>query len=355
MHKPLKIRIFVGVAGVIVLLMYCCFLTAPFLFIQTSQTAAALNSTPIGVQYALFSASTPEELHNENSYNYVFDLPLTVMAWQRIGFRSIVIITGAESKWQTSPVLKVVYSYLKDLEARVVFIDGKPKNLVTLSQISRLFGCCVDDLNPEDYLITSDSDLWPINADKYQLPPGKSLLSTFAYCCGYFKFKEKSYRMLPLSNIGARIWTWRDIMFGKHRECLNLTSAAILEYFAEDFGSLVYEKVHKGGNDLWYLDQHMASVRIEQWVQINNDRSIVEFGTRSIRRDRLDRSSWHPRALGRLMDTHLLNFLYKTDAWRKVQPVLIMLYGKGTTYFSLCQRYHEDFTAEINLLKTPSQ
>ena len=414
MHKALKIIVFVGAAAMIVLLMFW-HQTSTFLFIQTSPTTALksdeqvfppstkdntsfamahapltkantsvtmatghdfyitkkdifgqwkarnlqdenlnIKPTPGGVKYAVFSASTPENLENENSYNYVFDLPLTVMAWQRIGFRSIVFITGAESKWQTFPVLKLVYSYLKDLEARVVFIDGKPENLVTLSQISRLLACCVNDLNPEDYLITSDSDLWPINADKYELPPGKSLLSTFAFCCGYFNFKGKRYRMLPLANIGARVSTWREIMFGKHKVCLNLTSAAILDYFAKDFGSLVYDKARKGENNLWYLDQHMASVRIEQWIQIYNDTSIVEFGAR-LPGDRLDRSFWRPKAVGRLMDTHLLNFLYKTDEWRKVQPVLIVLYGEGTTYFSLCQRYHEDFVAEISLLKTTSQ
>ena len=303
----------------------------------------------LGAKYAVISASTPYVL-DPNGYNYVFDLPLTVIAWQRIGFKSIVFISGAKSEWQVSPVLKLVLRYLKDLHAVVFFVEAKVENWIMLSQTSRLFACCLKDLNPGDYLLTSDSDLWPIDADKYQIRPGKSLLSTYANCCGDFNHKSERFLMLPLSNIGATVSTWQYIMFGNAGHCINLTAEAILDYFAKEFGLLVHNPTSKGENDMWYLDQHMASIRIQQWIQTHNNFSLVEFATRETQQDRLGRNSWDTRRLDNLTDTHLLEFLYRIDQWQKVQPVLTMLYGKGSSYFNFCQKYWHDFSTEMTLM-----
>ena len=302
-------------------------------------------------KYAVISSSTPRNLSNVNDYNYAFDLPLTVVSWQRLGFKSIVLLTGSTDVWVEHSILGLIHSYLKDLGAKIVFIEGNDKNKVMLSQTSRLFAACLSDLDLDDYIITSDSDLWPINGEKFVLPKNKELLSTYAECCSDFRHKGEKFRMLPLSSIGATVKTWRDIMFNDNNSTCSFdaikNSSNILSYFAKEFGKIVFEPVSKGVNDGWYLDQHMASIRIEQWIRRRNDTSMLEFATRDIKRDRLDRSRWHPRNLRSLTDTHLLTSLYKTGAWLKLQPVLTAMYGKGSTFFTLCQRYRQEFVAEV--------
>ena len=85
------------------------------------------------------------------------------------------------------------------------------------------------------YMVTTDADLWPIASNVYNLPDGMDVLSLNAYCCGTFKHGTMTYRMLPMSHIGARIATWRSLTYryilylldnlvtrnGKKQTCVN--------------------------------------------------------------------------------------------------------------------------------------
>jgi len=61
------------------------------------------------------------------------------------------------------------------------------------------------------YLITSDADLWPISSSIYDLPAGVDVLALNAFCCGTFRHRSETYRMMPMANIGARVATWRNL------------------------------------------------------------------------------------------------------------------------------------------------
>jgi len=64
------------------------------------------------------------------------------------------------------------------------------------------------------YMVTSDADLWPIDSHIYQLSAtdaGVDVLSLNSFCCGSFTHRDRQYRMIPLSNVGARVSTWRQM------------------------------------------------------------------------------------------------------------------------------------------------
>ena len=61
------------------------------------------------------------------------------------------------------------------------------------------------------YMVTSDTDLWPISTSAYNLPDGMDALLLNAFCCGTFRHGKETYQMVPLSNIGARIATWLNL------------------------------------------------------------------------------------------------------------------------------------------------
>jgi len=61
------------------------------------------------------------------------------------------------------------------------------------------------------YLVTSDTDIWPIYGDIYRLPTGRDILSLNSECCGAFSHRNVAYRMLPMANVGMRIGTWRRL------------------------------------------------------------------------------------------------------------------------------------------------
>ena len=181
--------------------------------------------------FAVFSCSTPAN-NSHRGFDYAFYLPLTTLAWHRIGFKSVILITGDRQHWHHHPVLSYILECLQELNATVLFIDGKPENLLMLSQTSRLFVANMKVGNENDYFITSDADLWPLNRTNFAPRVDKSLVILHSHCCGKFVHNNRSYRMIPMAHIGATGIKWREIMNAKVDD-----ADSILEYFQSYFGS----------------------------------------------------------------------------------------------------------------------
>jgi len=89
-------------------------------------------------KYAVFSSTSAK--HAE-SLDFIFTLPLTALAWKRIGFDSVVIVVGPEDLWNSDPLLYVVLRSLRQLDAVVIFLDVHPANSVMVSQVTLLRLC----------------------------------------------------------------------------------------------------------------------------------------------------------------------------------------------------------------------
>ena len=83
--------------------------------------------------YAVYSTTTD----SEQSVDFVFYLPLTALAWKRIGFESLIIIVGSAERWNSSEVFRMVLSKVRELDCVVVFVRARPENEVMMSQVSR--------------------------------------------------------------------------------------------------------------------------------------------------------------------------------------------------------------------------
>lgn len=149
--------------------------------------------------FAVFSCATPSK-DSHRGFDYAFYLPLTVLAWQRVGFNSIVVIIGERQYWLDHPTLSFVLESLSGFNetVRVVFIPAKPENQLLLSQTSRLFVANMNLVRKSDYIITSDADLWPLSASHFVPRANKSLILVHSHCCGDFQFNKSSYRMIPM-------------------------------------------------------------------------------------------------------------------------------------------------------------
>jgi len=84
-------------------------------------------------KYAVFSTTSGR---NVESLGFIFLLPLTALAWKRIGFDSIVIIAGSENVWNSHPLLYSVLTSVRQLDALVIFLDVHPSNSVMISQVT---------------------------------------------------------------------------------------------------------------------------------------------------------------------------------------------------------------------------
>ena len=84
-------------------------------------------------KYAVFSTTSGKQ---PDSLGYIFMLPLTALAWKRIGFDSVVIIVGSEDVWNSDPLLYMVLSSVRELDAVVIFVNVHPANSVMVSQVN---------------------------------------------------------------------------------------------------------------------------------------------------------------------------------------------------------------------------
>ena len=83
-------------------------------------------------KYAVFSTTSAR---NAVSLNFIFLLPLTALAWKRIGYHSIIVIIGSEDVWKCDQLLHLVLNSVLRLEAVVIFLKAHPTNSVMLSQV----------------------------------------------------------------------------------------------------------------------------------------------------------------------------------------------------------------------------
>jgi hypothetical protein len=194
------------------------------------------------VSYVVFGSNTPNG-ESYRTYDYAFNLPLTALAWERLGFKSIILIIGSRCEWENDPTLSLIMSYLEARRATVIFVSSPLEYRPTLSQTARVFAVNFPEFpgKDDDFLITSDSDLWPLRKDHYIPRPEMDVVLVHSACCGFFQMNNKSYPMYPMSNIGATVSIWRQIMNDNHS--IAYDSESILNYLGDVFGEMARSPV----------------------------------------------------------------------------------------------------------------
>ena len=93
--------------------------------------AVVLGEVNASRSYAVFSTTTD----NRDALNFVFLLPLTALAWKRVGFDSVVVVVGAVDVWNSDELYHFVLSAVRQLDAVVVFLEPRPEKSVMISQV----------------------------------------------------------------------------------------------------------------------------------------------------------------------------------------------------------------------------
>ena len=292
--------------------------------------------------YAIFACSSPNDA-SRRGLDYVFHLPLTALAWERIGFKCIIPIIGNQTEWRSSPLLSLVLTQLEARKAEILFVEA-PKHLHRiLSQTARVFAVNVDRFpaKSDDYVITSDADLWPLNRDHFTPKKGKKLILVHSQCCGFFQINGTVYPMYAMSNIGATVATWQQILNEGHRFAND--SSSIMQYLEDVHGPRVRDGVMAGN---WYVDQETVSLRIHQWIDKYSNESVYYVSDQGF--DRVDRFRWttdlnqsaHNQTHFRHMfDAHLPG----KSRWNDIQPLLQLMFGLESWQLQWAHDYVDNF------------
>lgn len=146
--------------------------------------------------------------------NYYFFMPLVAMAWKRMGYAPISFLYGDEKLWSAKATTAVVFKFTKRL-SEVFFvapIEGHASG--NLMKICRIFACSLETLKDEDYLLTSDADMIPLDPGLFRCQNmthqihliGGNAYRTQMVDDGILPPK------FPMCYIGGKVEAWRAIM-----------------------------------------------------------------------------------------------------------------------------------------------
>ncbi|KZS02830.1 Uncharacterized protein APZ42_034585 [Daphnia magna] len=301
------------------------------------------------VNYVVFGSNTPNG-DSYRSYDYAFNLPLTALAWERIGFRSIVLIIGSRCEWENDPALSFILSHLEARRVSIIFIASSLEQRPKLSQTARAFAVNLPGFpgNDNDYLITSDSDLWPLRREHYIPRPNMDVILVHSRCCGFFLMNNKSYPMYPMSNIGATVSTWRQVMNDNHS--IAYDAETILNYLENVFGEMSRGPLIVG-KETWYMDQRMTSIRLTEWMGKYGNSSVYRVSDDGF--SRLDRNHWDVANMSQenftlKFDTHLPVKIYLPVNWNKnIKPLINLMFGKDSWQAKWCDDYANEFLHKV--------
>jgi hypothetical protein len=170
-----------------------------------------------------------------------------------------------------------------------------------------------------------------------------------AGCCGFFQMNNKSYPMYPMSNIGATVSTWRQIMNDNHSTAGD--SESILNYLGDVFGEMMARSPVVVAQPTWYMDQRMTSIRLTEWMEKHGEAAVYRVSDKGF--SRLDRNDWNadrmsPENFTLKFDAHLPVKIYLPVQWNRIiRPLLNLMYGKDSWQTKWCEDYASEFSKKV--------
>jgi hypothetical protein len=247
--------------------------------------------------------------------NYTLYIPMIVYAWRRIHIEPILIIIYADdyeyNKTNVSSSSKEIVNFIENkLNVKCLSLKVKKNFSKVISQVIRIFiGHLPNTINDNAFVMTSDSDLAPLNFKYYHVNPIKmnSTITIWnAFCCGNFKHvNEKTYQMFPMGHIGMTKRLWRQVVFSKqfNTSDFKLDGDSVMNMIFQVFGKNFTQDKRKSGV-AWYSDQNLISVFIHEYVLAK--RNAFSLDLRRYQGSRLDRSLGELKWKNMLENAHTL-------------------------------------------------
>lgn len=237
---------------------------------------------------------------NEKSM-YAWFVPTCALMWRDVAdFRVSCIFVGAVNPWLIEKSREV------GVDVYTVPAEAFPCGSSTAGQLARLYSYLLPGVEPDDYLLSVDSDAWPLASAPFQ-PSGALLDLTYPDVCDRMAFPT-----IPIGYIGAKAATWREFMKleGPRPE------DAVRELFA------THPMLISGQHNGWNFDEYHVTTMIKAWHGYPGQTKIVRrSGEPCV--DRVDRIAWpaNPTRKGKI-DAHLLRPGWTDENWPRLRPLL---------------------------------
>jgi len=159
---------------------------------------------PITDKHVIFSS--------DDNPNYFFLLPIAALAWKKLEYRPVITLV-CDAIVSHNDLLRFVISKCCEFGTTVQLIDSNiikndkrfdGYNLSMLAQISRFCSSSSSFFySPEDYFLTSDADMIPVNKDWFHQQNEKEI--HLFYANGYH------HKRYPVCYCGMKVKTWEEL------------------------------------------------------------------------------------------------------------------------------------------------
>jgi len=253
------------------------------------------------MQYAVLSSTA--------DLSYSFFLPIVCKLWRRLNFVPLVLLPSGD--WD-----KPAAKFALDSADAVLRVIGpiREYKLSTAAQVGRLAAASCEGIKPDDWLLTTDIDMFPFSKDCFR--PWVSKRRFVVYGGDAYKGETR----WPMCYIGAKAEEWRAAF--KLKGPLTGDTSRLLRI---------------GGKDNWNMDERLAGRIIE-----NGMVEVLPRGWREGRAlERQDRAAWSNKA-GPYIDCHALRPGW--EHWSKLSAV-IRFHAPDVADWA--DKYHKDFVAKF--------
>ncbi len=264
--------------------------------------------------------------------DYVGYLPFTFLWWRRLGYQTLVILVGNEEQWRASPPHRHVLDILQaQSDVRVEWVpemQGHKTHMI--AQVARIFAAGVN-LPPDDFLLTSDTDMWPLSADFFNRR-NTGLLFHSWYANAYHETPRLAPKY-PICYLGGHVSVWQEIM--------HVSAGELPRKLQWQLDNGIGQGAT--GMDAWCYDELLFGLRLKEWW--GWDRNRVQFISRDMgwTEGRIDRADW--RFDGSFLhkaDAHLLRFGGGDCNWPRLRELLAAVFPQ---YMMTIDRQWGQFTA----------
>ena len=311
-----------------------------------------LGCLDLSRNYSVFSIAVNNKT---TGLDYQFYAPLTALAWNRVGFSSILVVClpMENGSLPNSPLLNHVLSSTLEQGAFILLMVTEPMNVVTMSQVSRLTApSIVGMLVPRAanvYMLTTDADLWPINISAYLMPSNMKIHSRNPLRSKQISMNNTTYTYynFAFSFVGMRVKTWKQVLTTSKGNSLPTNVSGLIKFLNQEIGNVTLTNDRRAGHG-WFTDQKILSHLLNEWMYTYGE---DKFHFNQVRGHRLDRIGWKPRTLEGLTDAHLVANPSSNSTWNlQLLPLLGLMYGHSVKDMLFCLNYFHTF----QVLQKPS-
>lgn len=254
-------------------------------------------------------------LSYNNNPDYIYFAPLTIWAWNRIGWKPVLMWADGDG---ITPYNALVKSHTPcDFETIKVKVDGYRSE--TIAQVSRLYAACV--FNRGAYLMTGDIDMIPLS-NYWQPTNGKPTV---------WGYDLTGYTHYPICYIGMSSEYWLQVM--------DIRDIGYNEAVRRDLDTM------SDANDpdfykWWFVDQELITRRLKRYQPTVINRGQYPNG---FARGRIDRGAWtldHKE----FIDCHMHHQIHhKQNDWKFKQTLEMLRRVWPGEDFKWYEEYHHEF------------